>query len=79
MREPSECAPLKEVLGEWVTPETLIHILRSRGINIFPYADSRKYVANTFKVHKRILHTDRRFLDERMDGGIDARGIDGFI
>jgi len=60
VREPSECAPLKEVLGEWVTPETLIHILRSRGINIFPYADSRKYVANTFK--KKWMQENKRDL-----------------
>jgi len=49
IREPSECRPLEKVLGEWVTPKTLIHILRSRGINVFPYEDSRKYVQNAFK------------------------------
>jgi len=49
LRQPTDLLPLMSSLGQWVTPKTLINILRSRGVNIFPYEDSRKYVQIAYK------------------------------
>ena len=41
---------LEAIIGKWIVPKALIQFMKTKGVNIFPDEDSRKYVMNSYKV-----------------------------